>query len=218
MIITVVGATGNLGRELLRQGLARGHMMRAVAPHPERAERDERVTRFKASDKDRTVLIEAFQGADVVVTVFPANVIHPETYSAEIQNVFEAAKQAGVCRIVGLVGSSGALTQNGQHLVDTDYFQETTRHYYQNVHASWDAYRQEREIDWVAVVPAARMQPHMAARGSYRVRTDGRLVVTDPDSMRYFDTSQISYADCAMAILDEVEHRRHSRVFLSVGY
>lgn len=218
MIVTVVGATGHLGTELLRQGLARGHEMRAVAPHAERAECDARVTRFKASDKDRAVLLEAFRGADVVVTVFPANVIHPETYSSEIRNVFEAVRQAGVYRIVGLVGSSGALTGSGQHLVDTDYFQETTRHYYQHVHASWDAYRQEREIDWVAVVPAARMQPHLKSRGYYRVRTDGHLVVTDTNSMRYFDVSQISYADCALAILDEVKTRRHSRVFLSVGY
>jgi hypothetical protein len=35
---------------------------------------------------------------------------------------------------------------------------------------------------------------------------------------RYFDVSQISYADCALAIVDELERPRFSQVFVSLGW
>ncbi|MGC3980446.1 MAG: NAD(P)H-binding protein [Steroidobacteraceae bacterium] len=218
MIIAIVGATGNLGKELIKEGLLRGHTLRAIAPHADTADCDVRVERFKGSDRDTTVLLQAFHAADAIITIFPARLAHPETYADEIRNILYAAQRAGVQRVIGLVGSSGAKVSTGKHLVDTDYFQETTRHYYQNVHASWDAYRENTTLDWTAVVPAARMQIHMKSHGTYRTRTDEHLVVTDLASRRYFDVSQISYADCARALLDELHTRDHIRQFVSVGY
>ena len=93
------------------------------------------------------------------------------------------------------------------------------RHYYLSVHDIWNLYREEKELDWAAVVPAARMQTHLKSRGGvYRVRTDEHIVTTDPDSPRYFDVSQVSYADCACAILDEVRSHQYARKFFSIGY
>lgn len=218
MIIAIVGATGNLGRRLTDLALARGHEIRAISPSAEEEVPRPGVDFISASDEDGDVLVAAFTGADVAVLLFPASLGHPERYPTQIRRVLDAAIASKVRRVVGVVGSSGALTSRGEHLVDTDYFQETTRHYYQSVHASWDVYRSECELDWLAIVPAARMQVHMGERGTYRTRADGRLVVTDCNSMLYFDVSQISYGDCALAILDEIEKPRHSRVFLSVGY
>ena len=87
------------------------------------------------------------------------------------------------------------------------------------VHGVWNLYREETELDWAAVVPAARMQTHPSSRGGvYRVRTDEHIVTTDPNSRRYFDVIQISYADCDCAILDEARDHRYSRTFFSVGY
>jgi len=103
-------------------------------------------------------------------------------------------------------------------LVDTDYFQETTRHFYQGVEAAWDVYRNATDLNWVAFVPAARMLHHLPDRGVYRTRSDELLVTTDDSSRRYFDTSQISYGDCARAMLDEVERPTHSRQFVTLGW
>lgn len=160
----------------------------------------------------------AFAGADVVVIAFPASLTSPHTYPDQIRTVLVTAKDAGVRRVIGVIGSAGALTASGERLVDTDYFQETTRHFYQSVHAAWDAYRQVTDIDWAAFVPAARMQTHLTDRGRYRTRTDEHLVTVDDTSRRYFDVSQISYGDFAQAIVDELEHPQHVRQFVSVAY
>lgn len=222
MILTVIGATGNLGRKLLTQGAARGHQMRAISRSISRtvssAPLPAGVAVFEGSDATPDVLAEAFAGADVVMIVFPPSLANPGDYPNQIARVLAAAKANGVPRVIGLVGSAGTMTSKGMALVDTDFFGETTRHFYQGVHHAWDSYRAETELDWVCFVPAARMQTHMEDRGEYRTRTDEHLVTTDDSSWQFFDVSQISYGDLAMAMLDEVERLQHRHVFVTTGY
>lgn len=218
MIIAGIGISGNLGKPFCRQAIERGHTVRCVAPHADTCELPSEVERYAGGAMDTDVLLKAFTGADVITPVFPPSLKDPWQYPSEIRNVLDCAKQAGVKRVVGLLGSSGAKVNLGCTLVETDYFAETTRHYYMNIHDSWDIYRQERDLEWAVVVPAARMQSHIPDRGTYSLRTDEYLVVTDESSKLYFDVSQISYGDCARAILDEIETRSHSGHFITVGY
>lgn len=219
MIAVCIGITGNLGRALVRENLKRGHTLRGVAPSGSVADLDPSVKLFHGGATDREVLLQAFQEADVILPIFPPKLECPWVYADEIRSVLDCARQAGVRRVVALLGSSGAKVSTGESLVETDYFQETTRHFYLNIHDSFALYRQETELDWTVVVPAARMQTHMPSRGGqYRFRTDGYLVTTDEASRQYFDVSQISYADCACAMWDEVEQGQHSGKFVTVGY
>jgi uncharacterized protein len=219
MILTIVGITGNLGKELVSEGLKRGHTLGGVAPDVDKVKLDARIALYKGTSDDIQIMVSAFRGSDVVISIFPPRLNEPDQYTGQLENMIRAVKESGVKRLIGLVGSSGAMVNTGELLVNTDYFQETTRHYYMNVLKSWELYRNEKDLDWAAVVPAARMQTHMKSQGGvYRVRTDGYLVVTDPNSRRYFDVSQISYADCACAILDEAEQHKYTHKFFSVGY
>ena len=220
MIITVIGATGNLGRQLLTKGLERGHSVRAISRSIEStgADLNPAIERFPGSDSTPEVMAQAFTGVDVVLSVFPPSLANPADYSNQLTRVLEAAKSAGVPRVIGLVGSAGTMTSKGIHLVDTDYFGETARNFYQGVHAAWDSYRNERDYPWVAFVPAARMQNHMPELGHYRTRTDEQLVTTDDDSWHFFEVSQISYPDLAAAMLDEAERPMHNHAFVTVGY
>lgn len=218
MILAGIGISGNLGKHFCRQAVERGHTVRCVAPDADTCPLPPEVERFQGGAMDTQVLLSAFAGADVIVPVFPPSLANPWAYPDEIRHVLDCAKQAGVPRVVGLLGSSGAKVNLGCTLVETDYFAETTRHFYMNIHDSWDIYRKEKELEWAIVVPAARMQTHMQDRGTYRLRTDEYLVTTDEESKLYFDVSQISYGDCARAILDEIESRAHSGKFITVGY
>lgn len=203
MRVAVFGSTGNLGRALVEQGRARDWAIGEQVLH---------------SYDPPESLVAALTGCDAVLLVFPASLADPAAYPTEVRRVLDATRDAGVPRLVGLVGSAGAMTAHGERLVDTDYFGETTRHFYQSVHAAWDVYRACDDVDWVAFVPAARMQVHLPSRGSYRTRTDEHLVTTSEESRHYFDVSQISYADCALAMLDEIATPTHSRQFVTVGW
>lgn len=218
MIIAGIGISGNLGRQFCSQALERGHTVRCVALDADRCELPCGVERYQGGAMDAEVLLKAFDGADVITPVFPPSLTDPWAYPREIRHVLDCTRKAGVKRVVGLLGSSGAKVNLGCTLVETDYFAETTRHFYMNIHDSWDIYRNEQELEWAIIVPAARMQVHMEDKGCYRLRTDEYLVTTDEESKLYFDVSQISYGDCARAILDEIEHRAHSGHFITVGY
>jgi putative NADH-flavin reductase len=203
MRVAVFGSSGNLGRALVSQGRSRGWSIGEQVLH---------------SYDPAESLVAALTGSDAVLLIFPASLADPASYPTEVRRVLDATRDAGVHRLIGLVGSAGALTAHGERLVDTDYFGETTRHFYQSVHAAWDVYRTCSDVEWVAFVPAARMQTHLPGRGTYRTRTDERLVTTAEESRRYFDVSQISYADCALAMLDEIAVPAHSREFVTVGW
>jgi len=218
VLVAVVGARGNLGRLLVAQALGRGFAVRALSPHMDPDTGDPRVAGIAAADDDHDALVAAFTGVGAVVIVFPAAMDRPQTYPSQLGRVLDAVRSAGVPRVIALIGSAGSLTAHGERLVDTDYFAETTRHFYQSIEAAWDVYRRSTDLDWVAFVPAARMQPHLPDRGTYRTRTDEHLVTTDDTSRRYFDVSQISYGDCARAMLDEIEQPRHSQVFVTLGW
>ena len=218
MTVTIIGVTGNLGRELLKKCLDRGIRVRGIAPHLDESAAPNGAVFYKGSAMDSELLVSVFSGCDAVFSVFPANIKDPWSYSDDTRNVIRCAKAAGVPRLIGLVGSAGAYVDQTHHLVDTDYFQETTRHFYQNVHASWDVYRSEQELDWVAFVPAARMEVQIPSRDTYRYRTDEHIVVTDESSMEYWEVSKISYTDCALAMVDELYMHRFSRQFVTVGY
>lgn len=218
MIITGIGISGNLGHHFCRQAIERGHTVRCVSRNAANCDLPEAVERFSGSAMDSDVLMKALEGADVVTPVFPPFLENPWSYPDEIKNVLDCARKAGVGRVVGLLGSSGAKVNLGCTLVETDYFAETTRHFYMNIHDSFDIYRNLKDLEWAIIVPAARMQGHMEDKGVYRLRTDEYLVATDENSKQYFDVSQISYGDCARAILDEIETRAHSGHFITVGY
>lgn len=218
MLVAIVGATGNLGRALVTGARARGLGVRAISRDIDRDAFEPDVDCVKASAADQDALTAALESANVVVIAFPPSLAAPGDYPDQIRNVFAAARASGARGVVGLIGSAGALTPHGQRLYETDYFEETTRHFYASVSNTWDAYRGQLEPDWVAFVPAARMQTHLADRSVYRTRIDEQLVTTDDASWRYFDTSQISYGDMAMAMLDEIERPSHSRQFVTVAY
>ncbi len=219
MITVCIGITGNLGRALIEENKKRGHTLRGVARKTPSEPLDASVALFQGGAEDREVLLRAFQGADVILPVFPPSLENPWVYPDQIRSVLDCARTAGVHRVVALLGSSGAKVSTGESLVETDYFQETTRHFYLNIHDSFAIYRATTDLDWTVVVPAARMQTHMQSHGGrYRFRTDGYLVTTDEESRQYFDVSQISYADCACAMWDEAEQQRHVHQFVTVGY
>jgi len=218
MIITGIGISGNLGKPFCSQALERGHTVRCVALHADRAELPAGIELYNGGSKDSDVLTKVFSGSDVIVPVFPPSVKDPWSYADEHRNIISCAKAAGAERIVALLGSSGAKVSLGCKLVETDYFAETTRHFYMNIVDTWEVYRNEKEIEWAAIIPAARMQTQLTDRGAYRLRTDEYLVVDDEKSLMYYDVSQISYGDCARAMLDEIESRTHSGCFISVGY
>lgn len=101
MRLTVFGATGATGRQVLTQALAAGHQVTAVARRPEAIDHlPLRVVRAELTDP----LDEAVAGADAVLSALggPAGRAPTTVYSAGVTAITAAMGRAGVRRIVAV--------------------------------------------------------------------------------------------------------------------
>ena len=70
--------------------------------------------------------------------------------------------------------------------------------------------REEKELDWTFLSPSALFVPGERT-GKFRIGGDQLLVAADGQS-------HISMENFAIALVDELEHPRHSRQRFTVGY
>jgi uncharacterized protein YbjT (DUF2867 family) len=113
MRITVFGATGATGGQVLARALALGHEVVAVARRPEAVPPAARLTVRKADVLDAPSLAGAVEGVDAVVCcIGPTKNFSPGTILSEgVPNILAACERAAVRRLVlqsGITLSDGA--------------------------------------------------------------------------------------------------------------
>ncbi|MEF9901548.1 MAG: NAD(P)-dependent oxidoreductase [Pseudomonas sp.] len=201
--IALIGATGRAGSQLLEEALRRGHSVTAIARNPARLQGREGVTTLALDVTDTAAMERALVGQDVVLSAVHFSAIKP-------QAIIEPVKKAGVKRLLVVGGAGSLLLPSGHKVIDSPDFPEAYKaeataggHYL-------DTLRQEKELDWTFLSPSAEFV-EAARTGHYRIGKDHLLIAADGKSW-------ISFADYAIAMLDEVEKPAHSRQRFTVGY
>jgi uncharacterized protein YbjT (DUF2867 family) len=105
-MITVIGATGNVGRPLVELLLAKGEQVNTIARGA--AETAPHVTHYRADLSDPATLKPAFEGADALFLLTAGDFI----VNGDMDAVMDAAKAGGIRRVV-LLSSHGVGT--GRH-------------------------------------------------------------------------------------------------------
>jgi len=201
--IAIIGATGRAGSQLLEEALRRGHSVTAIARNPAKLQGREGVTSVALDVSDAAALEHALKGHDVVLSAAHFSSIKP-------QAIIEQVKKAGVKRLLVVGGAGSLLLPSGHKVIDSPDFPEAYKaeataggHYL-------DTLRQEKELDWTFLSPSAEFVEGVRS-GSYKTGKDHLLIGADGKSW-------ISFADYAIAMLDEVEKPGHSRQRFTVGY
>ena len=201
--IAIIGATGRAGSQLLEEALRRGHNVIAIARHADKLSARPGVTAKQVDALDATALQHAISGSDVVISA-----AHFSTLPASA--VIGPVKKAGVKRLL-VVGGAGSLLLPGRgRVIDSEGF---PAEYKAEASAGADfleTLRQEKELDWTFLSPSALFDG-TERTGKFRLGTDDLLVNSDGNS-------SISFADFAIAMLDEVETPKHSQKRFTVGY
>lgn len=209
MKIAIVGASGKAGRRILREALDRGHQVTAIVRDASKlteanvAVLEKDVFALKADD------LKAF---DVVVNAFGAP-LGQEHLHVEAGNVLiEAMKGAPDTRLFVVGGAGSLFVDEAQttRLVDTPDFPEmflaTARSQGENLRILQGT----DSIQWTFLSPSAFFDPEGARTGSYVAGKDHLLVNAGGQSY-------ISYADYAIAVLDEIENPQHRNERFTVG-
>jgi putative NADH-flavin reductase len=201
MKIAVLGASGRAGSEITKELSARGHQVLAIARKAEAIPQLPGVI-AKAGDASSPELADLIRPADAVISA-----LH---FDVSAETLLSTLKQAGVPRLLVTGGAASLEVAPGVRVIDTPDFPEEWKGAALGGIAFLDALRGETEIDWTYFSPAALLfeGPRL---GGYRTGTDQLL--TDADG-----ESQISFADYAIAMVDELEQHRHSRARFTAAY
>ncbi|MEC3949003.1 NAD(P)-dependent oxidoreductase [Sphingobium sp. HWE2-09] len=203
MKVAIIGGTGRAGREISAELARRGHQVTAISRHPENAVDTDGVTAVAGDVGHPDALIEAISGHDVVVSA----VMFSDTDPAALVGV---VRESGVPRYLVVGGAASLEVAPGVPLLTTPDFPDAYKAEATRGAAFLDYLRGVDDIDWTFLSPSAYFFVG-DRKGSFRLGKDELLVDTDGNS-------SISYADYAIALVDEIETPQHSRARFTVGY
>jgi len=201
--IAIIGATGRAGSQLLEEALRRGHSVIAIARHASKIGHREHVVTKDVDVHDAQALQEAVAGSDVVLSA-----AHFSTLPVEA--IIEPVKKAGVKRLLFVGGAGSLLLPDGTKVIDSEGFPEEYKPEATAGGRYLETLRKEQDLDWTFLSPSAEFVEGERT-GKFRLGKDHLLIGADGKSW-------ITFADFAIALLDEVEHPAHSRQRFTVGY
>ena len=202
--IAIIGATGRAGSQLLEEALRRGHAVTAIARNASSKLGERAGVTIKDLDVlDAGALQQAVAGHDAVFsaahfTGIPASAI------------IDPVKKAGVKRLLVVGGAGSLFAAPGLKVIDTPNFPAEYKAEAAAGGVYLDTLRQEQALDWSFLSPSA-LFVEGERTGKFRLGRDDLLVGADGKSW-------ISFADFAIAFIDELEKPAHSRQRFTVGY
>ena len=156
---------------------------------------------------DPGVVRRAAEGADVVFEALSPRGDMADRVGPVFAELVDAAEKAG-CRLGVLGGASSLLVaEGGPRLIDAEPPAPEVRPEVElGIHKLETLQRSAPALDWFYVSPAAQFGAWVpsTATGEYRLSDD--ILLTGPDG-----ASEISAADLALAVLDEIEQPAHRR-------
>ena len=201
--IAIIGATGRAGSQLLEEALRRGHHVTAIARNTAKIGERAGVVSKNVDVLDAQALQAAVAGHDVVISA-----AHFATVPSAA--VIEPVKKAGVKRLLVVGGAGSLLLPGGTRVIDSEGFPAEYKAEASAGAVFLDDLRREQQLDWTFVSPSAEFVEGERT-GAFRIGKDDLLVSSA-------GRSWITFADYAIAMIDEVEAPKHPRQRFTVGY
>ena len=207
MKIAIVAANGRVAKKVIAEALSRGHEVVAFGHH---AENDTPAKEYIQKDLfDLTR--EDLAGFDAVVDA--AGAWSPETFPI-IPNAAKhlAGILAGTLVRLVVVGGAGSLFVNSEHtltVAETPDFPDAFKGVAAAHQQALDFLRTAKDTQWTYLSPAGDFQAEGERTGKY-------ILAGEEFTLNSQSESIISYADYAIALVDEIEKGGHSQQRISV--
>jgi len=207
MKVVLYGATGNAGSRILKELIARGHDVTAVARNPEKLPPSVKSKQDDLGNVD--VIASVIAGADAVVSAYGPPPDDTDQLVAVTERLIAAVKKAGTPRLI-VVGGAGSLeVEPGVTLIASGHLPAAWLPIATS-HEKTLKLLQCSDINWTNLSPAAFFEPGERT-GQFRLGTN-ELIASEKGE------SRISMEDYAIALVDELEHPAHERARFTIGY
>ncbi|WP_088069873.1 NAD(P)-dependent oxidoreductase [Gottfriedia luciferensis] len=201
MKIGIIGATGKAGNMIMNEAIERGHNVTAIVRNSS-----------KLTNKDVAVLekdlfdltTSDLKQFDVVVNAFKAAEGQEHLYIEAGNVLINALKNVENTRLI-VVGGAGSLFVDEAktiQLVDTPEFPKEYFATASNMAKGLQDLQKSTDINWTFISPAAFFDPNGKRTGTYQKGNDNFIVNKKGNSY-------VSYADYAIALVDEIENPQH---------
>jgi uncharacterized protein len=213
--IAIYGGTGDVGRQILEDALARGHDVTASVRTPSKLDElagHERLTVVQGDATDEDTVAEQVAGHDAVInSVSGVKSGDDDVCARAIAAIVTGMRAAGVKRLLN-VGTAGTLeVEPGLQRMDAPGFPEFLLGEATAQRFALEYLREQADdLDWTYISPPINILPG-ERRGTYRVAVD-ELLFDDAGE------SRISIADYSDALLDELENPKWIRRRFTLAY
>lgn len=188
MNITIFGATGRVGEEILKRALADGHQVKALVRSPDKLEAHENLEMMIGDVRNQEDIERVIEGAELVFSALGTD--RTTTLSEAAPLITEAMEKRGIQRLI-TIGTAGILNsrltpgvlryQGGDSNRKLTFAAEEHEKVYRLLEAS--------ELDWTIVCPT--YLPDGEACGHYRTEKD--LLPEDGREITVGDTAEFAY-------------------------
>lgn len=206
MKIAVVAANGRVAQKVIAEALDRGFDVTAFA----RSENKTAVSKFVKKDLfDLTA--EDLKGFDAVVDAFGAwtEEMLPQ-HSASLKHLCDILSGTDTRLLV--VGGAGSLYVNKEHtacVIDAPDFPDSFKPLAAAQAKALSELRERNDVKWTYISPAGDFQADGERSGKY-------ILGGEELTLNNRNESIISYADYAIAMVDEIEKGNHMQQRISV--
>lgn len=212
--ITVLGGTGYAGSNIVAEAAERGHEVTAVSRHlPEKTLNQ---VKYVTGDiLEESFLESLLEGSEVVISALAARGNMLGQVGATIKKLIELSEKYGIR--IGVIGGAGSLYTSDERtsrVLDQSTFPEQARpeavemaQVLESLEATPDS------VQWFFISPAANFGSWNAGERTGKFRIGSDVLLTDESGV-----SDISGADLAVAIVDEIENPQHHRSRFTVAY
>ena len=208
MKVLVLGATGSVGRHIVRLGIERGHELTALVRYPKKLKSwESRIHVVKGDALDKDAVERAVRGQEAAIYALGVRTLGRTTlFSESTRILIEALERNKAKRLVCITGvGAGDTKGHGGFLYDRILLPLITRRVYEDKDAQ-EALIQQSSLDWIIVRPA--MFRGGAASRNHEVVTDVRGVTL----------TRISRAEVGAFVLDQLTDSQYLRKAVFIGH
>ncbi|WP_214857530.1 NAD(P)-dependent oxidoreductase [Exiguobacterium sp. s191] len=206
MNIGIIGATGKAGQLILQEAITRGHDVTAIVRNAAKVTADVTIL-----ERDvLTLTKDDLNGFDAIVNAFNA-APGEETKHIEVGRHLINVLAGSKTRLF-VVGGAGSLFVDAEHTVrvmETPDFPEAYYPTASNMGKNLIELQGQQDVTWTYLSPAGFFDPSGQRTGTYTI--GGEQMILNAKGESY-----ISYADYAIAVVDELENAQHLNERFSV--
>ena len=214
--IAVIGATGFVGTQVVKELANRGYSVNALARNTSKIEESENVKAVTADIYNTAELSEILKGNDAVINAFSPGWTNPniiEDFLKGATSIEKAVEESGVKRFITVGGAGSLYIAENLQLIDTPEFPAEIKPGAEAARQYLEMIKKNEKLDWTFFSPAIEMHQGTAGvrKGTYRTALENPVFDENGRSV-------LSVEDVAVALVDELENNQFVKQRFTAAY